>query len=315
MEHKKYLLPCIALCILILLLNSGLPKIAVSGLFFLETGRLLDLSGETVQTAATEPSAIETNPAPTVPVAVQTFSAADLELLSVQYLCDYRPDLDALLTRPLDWELRSDSPTVLILHTHATESYTGTDNYRSLDEAENMVSIGDEVARILEAGGISVIHDRTFHDDPDFNSAYSQARKTIQKYLAQYPTIKMVLDIHRDASDSTPGQLVTSATVGGQRSAQLMMVIGTDESGNYHPNWEENLALGLKLTAVLEQENPGICRPIALRSQRFNMDMTPGSLLIEVGAAGNTHTEAMIAANALAHGILALADGANLGAS
>ena len=156
-----------------------------------------------------------------------------------------------------------------------------------------------------------MIHDTTYHDYPDYNSAYVNARNTIASYLEQYPTIRMVLDLHRDASDTTAGQMVTSATVGGQRSAQLMMVVGTDALGNYHPNWQENLALGLKLSAVLEKENPGICRPVTLRGERFNMDQTAGSLLIEVGAAGNTQHEALIAIHALAQGILALAQGAN----
>jgi stage II sporulation protein P len=173
-----------------------------------------------------------------------------------------------------------------------------------------MISIGDELARLLEETGIRVIHDRTFHDHPSYNSSYSNARRSIDSYLQQYPSIRMVLDIHRDAAQTSYGQLVTSATVGGQRSAQLMMVVGTDASGNYHPEWEENLALALKLSAVLEQTDPGITRPVNIRKERFNMDKTAGSLLIEVGAAGNTHQEAMIAVHALARGITALAQGA-----
>jgi stage II sporulation protein P len=88
-----------------------------------------------------------------------------------------------------------------------------------------------------------------------------------------------------------------------------MMVVGTDASGNHHPNWQKNLALGLKMTALLEQTDPGLTRPVNLRAQRFNMDLTPGSLLIEVGAAGNTHSEALLAAGALGRAILALAQG------
>ena len=172
-----------------------------------------------------------------------------------------------------------------------------------------MLSIGDEIARVLEEGGVGVIHDRTLHDYPDYNNSYNLARDTIEGYLEKYPSIQIVLDIHRDASDSPDGQLVTSAIAGGQRSAQLMMVVGTDAGGNHHPNWQENLSLALKLTALLEQTNPGISRPIDLRKERFNMDLTAGSLLVEVGAAGNTHSEALIAANALAQSILALQGG------
>jgi stage II sporulation protein P len=104
-------------------------------------------------------------------------------------------------------------------------------------------------------------------------------------------------------------QLTTSATVGGQPASQIMLVIGTDASGNHHPNWQQNLSLALKLTAQLEKENPGITRPIYLRSERFNMDLTPGGLLVEVGASGDTHNQAVIAANALANAILALSKG------
>lgn len=284
-------------------------------LISMETGRVIRQQQQSQASTPTESAApIPTESDPTEPtVTVPVFSGEDL--IDVKYNCDYRPDLLALLQKPLSWDLADGEPAVLIVHTHTTESYTGdytaSEDYRTLDESQNMLSIGDEVARILEAGGITVIHDRTLHDYPDYTGAYTDARASIQSYLERYPTIRMVLDLHRDASDSTEGQLVTSATAGGQRSAQLMMVVGTDANGNHHPNWQENLSLALKLCAALEQENPGICRPLSLRSQRFNLDLSTGSLLIEVGAAGNTHQEALIAANALAQGILTIAKGAN----
>ena len=232
----------------------------------------------------------------------------------MQYHSDHRPDLQALLTQKLVWNLRQDAPTVLIVHTHATETYTQEEitysgHYRTLDTEYNMVSLGKELARVLRQGGISVIHDTTLHDHPDYSGAYDATRKTIEGYLQKYPSITMVLDLHRDAAQTTSGQMVTSATVGGQKSAQLMMVVGTDGYGNYHPDWQENLSVALKLTALLEQTNPGISRPIDLRAERFNMDLRNGSLLVEVGAAGNTHQEAMIAVNALAQSILQLSQG------
>ena len=124
--------------------------------------------------------------------------------------------------------------------------------------------------------------------------------------MQEYPEICLVLDLHRDAGVGDYGSLVTAATVGGQKSAQIMMVVGTDGSGKIHPNWQDNLSLALKLSALLERENPGITRNIELREQRFNMDLSPGSLLVEVGAAGNTLQEAKIAANALALAVLEL---------
>ena len=312
MEHKKYIVPMIFACVLIVVLSSGMPRALVSAVLFLETGRIAAAEETLPSDAPTEPTTAETEP--TEPQRLQ-FTPADLGLVQMQYGCDYRPNLSALLTKPLEWDLTGSEPTVLIIHTHATESYEGTEDYHSRDPSVNMVSIGAQIARVLEAGGLCVLHDTTMHDDPNYNTAYSAARATIGRYLARYPSIRLVLDIHRDASADDGDQMVTSATVGGQKSAQLMMVVGTDAGGNTHPNWQENLALALKLTAVLEQENPGICRPINLRSERFNMDLTAGSLLVEVGAAGNTDQEALIAADALAQAILMLQNGANTTAS
>ena len=313
MEHKKYIVPMIVACLLILIFNCGVPNALASALIFLESGRIA-----AAQEPPTSAETIPTQPPVTQPpVSLDTveLTAKDLSAIQMMYGCDYRPNLSALLTKPLEWDLTGREPTVLIIHTHATESYAGTKSYHSRDSSENMVSIGAEIARVLEAGGLCVLHDTTMHDDPNYNTAYSAARATIGRYLALYPSIQLVLDIHRDASADDDDQMVTSAIAGGQKSAQLMMVVGTDAGGNAHPNWQENLALALKLTAVLEQENPGICRPINLRWERFNMDLTAGSLLVEVGAAGNTRQEALIAANALAQAILTLQNGANTTAS
>lgn len=322
MNQKLGLRLAIGICAVILCLQNGVLQLfaralcqeeVLSALLFLQTGRVFQHSSPTPQTLpdqtqpTTVPPSQPTIP-PTQPPATPVFSSDDL--VELQYACDYRPDLLTLLTNPLRWSLRDDAPTVLIIHSHATEGYAGTKNYHALDQQENMIAIGSEIARVLEAGGIRVLHDKTYHDHPNYNESYASARSTICRYLEEYPSIQMVLDIHRDASDAPSGQLTTSATVGGQKSAQLMMVVGTDARGNYHPGWQNNLSLALKLSALLEQENPGICRPINLRSERFNMDLTAGSMLVEVGAAGNTLEEAKIAANALAQAILALADGA-----
>ena len=233
-----------------------------------------------------------------------------------RYNCSLRPDAAALITAPLDWDLASGEPTVLILHTHGTESYTKSQGenykessaYRTLDEDYNMISVGTHLANLLEAGGIRVIQDKTLHDYPSYSGSYNHARKSISAYLEEYPSIRLVLDLHRDASGGA-SQMRTQATVNGKSSAQLMLVVGTSASGLKHPNWEENLALGLKLHAQCERLAPGIMRYVNLRSQRFNQDLSPGALLIEVGAAGNTHPEALTAVEILAEGILSLAKG------
>jgi stage II sporulation protein P len=251
-----------------------------------------------------------------LPQALPVFSEEDLDLVELTYSCGLRPDTEQLLTQPLQWDLTGDKPTVLILHTHATESYTKTtENYsessafRTLDEHYNMVSIGERVADILEEAGITVIHDRSLHDYPSYTGSYNQARKSIQSWLAEYPSIRLVLDLHRDASGDLNNQFRPVVTLDGVETAKIMLVMGTNASGLKHPDWKENLSLGLKLQAQLERQAPGITRPISLRSQRFNQDLTPGSLLIEMGAAGNTHAEALRAAEQLAKAIIALSRG------
>lgn len=281
-----------------------------SVMLFLETGRT-DQPLPTDTAPSTEPTAAVTEPSPTSPPAtVPAFSPEDSSLVSVTALPDLAVDIPALLTAPLQWQ---DSPTVLILHSHATESYTPTQaepytasgSYRTLDEKHNMLRVGDHLQALLEQAGIRVIHDRTLHDYPDFNNAYAASRRTAQNYLAQYPTIDLVLDLHRDASDADT-QLNTAATVNGKASAQLMFVIGTNGTGLTHPDWQKNLSLAVKLQATLEKAHPGICRSVNLRAERFNQDLSPGAMIVEVGAAGDTLEEALVSMEALAEAILAL---------
>ena len=272
---------------------------------------------ETTAAATTAPPSTEpsTEPVPAQPV----FSEADGQLLKLYDMCGYQVDLSALLTQSLRWELTENSPAVLILHTHATESYTQTGQqyaessaFRTLDESYNMLRVGDAVAEVLESYGIGVIHDRTLHDHPNYNGSYNSSRQAAIRYLEQYPSIQLILDVHRDALEYSDGtQLHTSATVNGRESSQLMVVVGTNKNGLTHPNWQQNMALATKLHVQLEKTWPGLMRPINFRSERFNQDLLPGSLLIEVGAAGDSLKQALVAAEALAQGIVALSGGAN----
>jgi len=244
------------------------------------------------------------------------FTAEDAALVEVDYDCVLRPDLEALLEKPLDWNLQQEEPTVLILHTHTTESYTQaageyteTSAYRTLDEAYNMLSIGDAVAEILMQAGIGVIHDRVIHDYPSYNGSYVHARSSLEVLLEQYPSVQLILDLHRDAVEVSGKQLRTKVETEDGVSAQLMFVVGTDASGLIHGQWEENLALAMKLHVQLQRLMPGIMRPLNLRAQRFNQDLSKGAILVEVGTAGNSHDEALAAARALAAAVAELALG------
>lgn len=292
---------------------------ALSFLVYLQTGRVVRYPDAPVPEAPKPTVPRPTMPTPQAPSALQ-LSAGDAQAVKVNDLVGYQPNIEKLLLAPLAWNLTGNAPTILIVHTHATESYTKMpgeiyeedSDYRTFNPSYNMLSIGEELAQVLTAGGITVLHDRTLHDYPSYSGSYSHARQTIEAYLDAFPSITMVIDLHRDALnfDEDP-QLTTLAHVDGIRSAQLMIVAGTDKNLAFDA-WQENLSVGVKLTAVLEKMYPGITRPIQLRSSRFNLDMTPGSMLVEVGANGNTHSEALIAARALGSAILAMAEGVNL---
>ena len=278
---------------------------AASFLLYLHTGRIVRAA----------PAEEWTFPAPSEPEPQTplTFSREDAAALSVDNGTSLRPDVGALLAEPLELELRGDGPTVLILHSHTTESFTGgdyaeTSPYRTLDPAHNMLALGAEVAAILEEAGIGVIHDTAFHDYPSYNGAYNHAAQSTKAILEEYPSICLVLDLHRDAADTPTGQLATECDLDGEKAAQLMFVLGTDERLK-HPDWERNLSLALKLQTILQQEHPGICRDLNLSRNRYNQHLGEYALLIEIGAAGNTLDEAKRAARELANAIVRLADG------
>ena len=278
-------------------------------LIFFSSGRLV-----------TETMPAQTQPVPTEPVeeiAAPVFGSHEEDFVRVN--ASWEVDTLSLLRQPLNWQLKGELPTVLILHTHGTESYEAdgsyeeTSPYRTLDTDHNMVSVGDRVADLLEAGGIRVIHDRSLHDYPAYNDAYANSRQAASKILEENPSICLVLDLHRDAAEDENGnQKRSTVTVEGESCARLMMVMGSDKGNLSFPHWEQNLALAVKLQACLEQKYEGLCKPIQLVTSRYNQDLSTGALLIEVGTAGNTHREALAAAEYLAEGILALSGGANL---
>ena len=280
-----------------------------SFLIYLETGRVVKPLPE----IPTEPAVSPTQPPATTPPTLPCFSADEEAAVSVWGTGEAVDPAD-FLELPLKMDLSGDAPTVLILHTHATESYTQGDGYtytesspyRTLDTEHNMVAIGAYLASLLEAEGIRVIHDTTLHDYPEYTGAYYRSEDTMEAYLQAYPGLFLVLDLHRDsAAKADGGELDTSAKAFGRESAQLMFLMGTD-----YDSWRENMNLAVKLTALLERNHPGITRGILTRNDDYNQYLTPGTLLVEVGGAGNTQAEAMVAIRALAEAIVTLRRGA-----
>ena len=213
------------------------------------------------------------------------------------------------LSEPFDARLADGEPQILILHTHGSEAYTpdGTDIYepsdnntRTLDENYNVVRVGDEMERVFTELGLTVVHDRTLYDYPKYNGAYDRSAEAVQRYLEQYPSIKIVLDVHRDALVGEDGTVYKAVTrIDGVDTAQVMLVLGSSEGGE-HPNWMQNLSLACRIQESMNTLYPTLARPMTMRSSRYNQQLSNGSLLVEVGTHGNTLQEALAGARLFA---------------
>jgi stage II sporulation protein P len=212
----------------------------------------------------------------------------------------------------------NEEPQVLIMHTHTTETYEPfvrenydpQFNYRTTDNSKNVVAVGDAIVEELEAVGIGVIHSDTVHDYPSYNGAYERSAETVQAILEEYPSIKVVLDIHRDAicTDTTLSQPIV--TIDGKEAAQVMIISGCDDGTMDLPNYLLNFRFACRLQSCMETKYPGLTRPILFDYRKYNQDLTTGSLLIEVGSHGNTIAQAVysghLIGSALAEVLLAL---------
>lgn len=228
-------------------------------------------------------------------------------------------DLEVLLKRELhsyDYELinAANSPKVLIIHTHATEAYSkeGANSYsdqsaeiaRSLDYDENVVSLGVLMADALNELEIPTVHCDVMHDSIQNKDSYLRSANTIKNYLEKYPTIELVIDIHRDSVMSPDGEMLRPVTlVESEPAAQVMCVVGSDWLGGKCDRWQDNLSLALKLREYLNGKYTNLCRPPQLRGTSYNQELSRYSLHIEVGASGNDLKEAKISCELVANAI------------
>lgn len=207
-------------------------------------------------------------------------------------------------------------PQVLIIHTHTTEGYltydTGyynpADIERTFDTKRNVCAAGEALKAALEKQGIVTVHDTTVHDNPQYTGAYSRSESTVKALLKKYPTVKVVLDLHRDAvmpNDDT--HVKPTAKVDGKNAAQMMIIAGVVSTNALpHPNWQENFHFALQLQKALESTYPDLMRPLYLVGSRYNQHLSKGYLLVEVGTDVNTVAEAEYSATLLGNTIAKL---------
>ncbi len=189
------------------------------------------------------------------------------------------------------------SPQVLIMHTHTTECYEpySRDRYdsefssRTTDLDKSVVAVGEEIAKQLEAAGIGVIHDTTVHDYPKYTGAYDRSSDRVEELLEQYPSIKVVLDVHRDAIEADGVRYAPVCEVDGEQAAQVMIICGCMNV----PQYRYNLRFATKLQSKLETDYPNLTRPILFAERNYNQELTPASILLEMGSSSNSLEEAL----------------------
>lgn len=215
-------------------------------------------------------------------------------------------NLDSLLNKNITTHISNNgSPVVLIIHTHGTESFVPNDKnyyfndskFNSTDITKNIVSVGESFCKVLEENNIPYIHDKTMYDENSYKLAYKNSGIAVKEYLEKYPSIKYVIDIHRDTiSDSNNIYQKPLTTINNKDAAQIMFVVGTDAGGANHPKWNDNLSVVLRYQEIINRKYPTLARPIYIHTSSFNQYYLPTMMLLEIGASGNTLEEAKYSA-------------------
>lgn len=214
-------------------------------------------------------------------------------------------EYDANLPSPDKVELSNKDPQILIYHSHATESYmpNTASNYHTLAEKYNVVSVGNIMAKVLqEKYNFKVIHDKTYHDKDSYAYSYSNSLVTIQKQTTKYPSIKVILDIHRDAFTAKDESVRTAkkndytATINGKKAARIMLVVGRK-----NPNFGELEKFASYIKKKMDKLYPGLYLKTEKPNTKYNQYFSNYSMLIEVGCMLNTIEEAQYSAELMGH--------------
>lgn len=249
-------------------------------------------------------------------IVVRDISANDENGFALANQTKYSPDLKSLAALPSPIEKRDrlyeryleGEPLVLVYHTHGTESYRDTNDsgaFRSEDCERNAVSVGEVLCAALEKAGIPSVHMTEPFDAESYNDAYYNSSNAVAEFLSEHPSVKYVIDLHRDCIMTEDGKYTapTYTDGNGMSFAQIMFVVGTDEGGSGHTEWEKNLTVALHLQSALHKAYTGLMRPVNLRSPSFYQHTSPGAMLLEMGACGNSLEEAKRSAVLFALGL------------
>ncbi len=191
-------------------------------------------------------------------------------------------------------DIKIDNKNIVVFHTHSCESYTAsekypytqTGNFRTTDLKYTVTQVGSELENYLKKYNLNVAHDTSYHDYPSYTGSYTRSLQTVENILQTTPS-DIIIDLHRDAIGSRADYAPT-VKIGDDYAAQIMFVIGTNEGGLWHPNWNQNLKFAVKVQEKAEEMYPGLFKPIMLTKSRYNQHTGKYANIMEVGATGNT---------------------------
>ncbi len=200
-----------------------------------------------------------------------------------------------LTNEMLQPDITIENKNIVLFHTHSCESYTSseaypytpTGNFRTTDLNYTVTRVGTELENQLKQYNYKVVHDTSYHDYPAYNGSYTRSLATVENIL-QTNSSDIVIDVHRDAIGSRSDYAPTVKIGENDVAAQIMFVVGTNNGGLWHPNWNQNLKFAIKIQEKAEEMYPGLFKPITLTKSRYNQHTAKYANIIEVGATGNT---------------------------
>ncbi|MBE3583086.1 MAG: stage II sporulation protein P [Limnochordaceae bacterium] len=196
-------------------------------------------------------------------------------------------------------------PVVVIYHTHATENYQPAESH-ARGRAGDIVEVGAELARQLEARGIEAIHLQQLNDWPRYDEAYKSAAEVVKRTLQAHPNVAAVVDIHRDGLPGKP-KGYTTGMANGQPAAKILLVVGDLDN----PELERNFAFAEQVRTGLNHLYPDLSRGLKTQHQDYNGKLHPNSLTVYIGDyTDNTLEEARRSAAALAEVLAQVVRGA-----
>lgn len=159
-------------------------------------------------------------------------------------------------------------------------------------QSENIVKFGEKLKTQLAFHEIQtdILAVDNMAELNKLGMQYDKAYKSIRPYVEEKikaVDYNIIIDMHRDSV----GPDKTTAIYAGEKYAKVAFVVGLD-----HPNHKHNRELSQQIKDEMEKIVPGITRSIIPKGGagvdgKYNQDLHPSIVLIELGGIGNSEAE------------------------